>query len=410
MTTSAWPVVPLKAVLTDIQPGFASGEHNAEGNGIPHFRPMNVSTRGHIDRKVMKYVAADAGRPSIRLRRGDVVFNNTNSPELVGKTALFEDDDAPAFSNHMTRLRINISLAEPGYVALILNHAWSEGWFAAHCNNHVSQASIGRDVLSAFEIQLPPLATQRRLLQDYRSLDGHQASASGHLEASLRAIERFRQALLAAAFREADQNSHNESSAVPLERLLREPLKNGYSARPVNSETPFRILTLTATTSGHFDGRFFKYTDESFPEDSPFWLLPGDVLIQRGNTAEYVGVPAIYDGPPGKYLYPDLMIRARPRSDVNPRYLWYMLLAPQSRNLLRERATGSAGNMPKINQKVLNVVPVPLPTEDVRNDIVSRLDSALALAGAVTRRVQLGMKRVDHTSQAVLANVFHRGI
>jgi hypothetical protein len=54
-------------------------------------------------------------RPEVRLTPGDVVFNDTNSPELVGKTALF-DDDAPAFSNHMTRLRVNPDELDPGYL------------------------------------------------------------------------------------------------------------------------------------------------------------------------------------------------------------------------------------------------------------------------------------------------------
>ena len=93
-----WPTVPLGVLLTDIQPGFASGKHNSTGEGIPHFRPMNVSIDGRIERTALKYVEPTAGRPELRLRRGDVVFNNTNSPELVGKTAVFEDEDAPAFS------------------------------------------------------------------------------------------------------------------------------------------------------------------------------------------------------------------------------------------------------------------------------------------------------------------------
>ena len=364
---------------------------------------MNVSTDGRIDRTTVKFVAADVGRPSIRLRAGDVLFNNTNSPELVGKTAHFEGDDQPAFSNHMTRLRIDRAQAEPGYIAIRLHHAWREGWFAAHCNNHVSQASIGREVLRDFEIELPPLPTQRQLVAIYTRVDDRKASATHHLERARRAIERFRQAELAAAFREASEAAEPGSEAVALKHVLREPLKNGYSARPVNSETRYRVLTLTATTSGLFDGRFFKYTDETFAEDSPFWLAPGDILIQRGNTAEYVGVPALYDGPPNSFLYPDLMIRARVRDGMDPRYLWYMLLAPQSRNFLRERATGSAGNMPKINQKVLNEVPVPVPSDAVREAIVQRLGNAMALATDASARVRLGSGAVERTSQSVFA-------
>ena len=107
---SSWPIVKLGSILTDIQPGFASGKHNSQGTGLPHLRPMNVSTNGQIDRSVVKSIDPRlADRPARRLQSGDVLFNNTNSPELVGKTALFIDPDEPAFSNHMTRLRTNPS-------------------------------------------------------------------------------------------------------------------------------------------------------------------------------------------------------------------------------------------------------------------------------------------------------------
>ena len=72
-------------------------------------------------------------------------------------------------------------------------------------------------------------------------------------------------------------------------------------------------------------------------------------------------MPALYDGQPGEYLYPDLMIRVRVHPEVGARFVWYILLAPQARTYLRKRATGSAGNMPKINQAVLASVPLPLP-------------------------------------------------
>src|SRR6266540_5234511 len=114
---SGWPTVALGSLLTDIQPGFASGKHNSTGEGVPHFRPMNVSSDGRIDRSILKYVEPTAGRSDLRLRRGDILFNNTNSPELVGKTALVDEDDEPAFSNHMTRLRTDRTKLEPGYLA-----------------------------------------------------------------------------------------------------------------------------------------------------------------------------------------------------------------------------------------------------------------------------------------------------
>lgn len=183
-------------------------------------------------------------------------------------------------------------------------------------------------------------------------------------------------------------------------------MRNGYSARPTNAVTPFRVLTLTATTTGWFDSRHFKYTAEEFSKDSPFWVRRGDIFVQRGNTAEYVGVPALYEGEDHQFLFPDLMIRVRVRPDVGARYVWYMLLSPQLRNVVRSQATGSAGNMPKVNQKVINTILIPLPDAERKAHIVNRLDRAFAVATQLTGRINSALRHVERSSQAVLAKAF----
>jgi type I restriction enzyme S subunit len=65
-------------------------------------RPMNVSRAGTVDLSVGKYVLPS--KDVRRLRDGDVLFNNTNSPELVGKTAFVQKAGDWGFSSHMTRL------------------------------------------------------------------------------------------------------------------------------------------------------------------------------------------------------------------------------------------------------------------------------------------------------------------
>src|ERR1700719_2620132 len=86
---SGWEVVTVGEVLRGVQPGFASGKHNSNGEGVPHLRPMNISRDRCLDFTAVKSVTS--GR-DLRLHRGDVLFNNTNSPELVGKTARVDVD------------------------------------------------------------------------------------------------------------------------------------------------------------------------------------------------------------------------------------------------------------------------------------------------------------------------------
>lgn len=163
-----WTVTCLgDGLLVDVQPGFACGKHNRAGKGIGHLRPMNVSVDGNIDLSNLKFVPASEAERFVRA--GDVIFNNTNSDELVGKTACYTLGDALAFSNHMTRLRCDTAVLEPRFCAMQLHQRWREGYFEALCNHHVSQASVGRKALLETEFLLPPLPEQKRIVTKFRS-------------------------------------------------------------------------------------------------------------------------------------------------------------------------------------------------------------------------------------------------
>ena len=134
-----WVRTQLGAVVCDVQPGFACGVNNRGGDGVAHLRPMNVTKDGEIDLSDLKFISAkeaDGDRKS--LRRDDVLFNNTNSTELVGKTAVYEYDEQRAFSNHMTRVRVREGALDPKYCAKYLHNCWREGYFQQVCNQHVS--------------------------------------------------------------------------------------------------------------------------------------------------------------------------------------------------------------------------------------------------------------------------------
>src|SRR5664280_2444475 len=129
-----WATATLADLGVQAQPGFASGAHNRLGSGVAHLRPMNVSRDGRLDLRDVKYVEDKSDR---RVQHGDVLFNNTNSPELVGKTALVSAPTPLAFSNHMTRLRPGNGL-DAGFLAHQLHALWVGGYFQRICSNHVN--------------------------------------------------------------------------------------------------------------------------------------------------------------------------------------------------------------------------------------------------------------------------------
>ena len=142
---------------------------------------------------------------------------------------------------------------------------------------------------------------------------------------------------------------------------------NGFSPKAVDYETPVRSLTLSATTSGRFKGEHSKFITTEVPSDSDLWLRDGDILVQRGNTIEYVGVAAVYRGQPNCFVYPDLMMKLRVASTFDVGFIHLAMSQVAGRDFLRARASGTSGSMPKINQTTLKILPIPLPPPSPNN-------------------------------------------
>ncbi len=147
----------------DVRSGFASGVHNEQGIGVVQLRPMNIDREGRLDLSIMKSVPP--ANP-LRVTKGDVLFNNTNSPELIGKTTAIPREGDWAYSNHMTRLRFPPEI-DPGFVAHQLHFLWMARYFRHRCVNHVNQASISGRVLSdSVPLVVAPSAEQRRIVAE----------------------------------------------------------------------------------------------------------------------------------------------------------------------------------------------------------------------------------------------------
>lgn len=155
--------------------------------------------------------------------------------------------------------------------------------------------------------------------------------------------------------------------------------KNGYSPKAVEHVTDIKSITLTAITSGTFDETRFKYLDIEVEKDSHLWLQPGDLLLQRANSLEFVGVSAIYYGDKNTFIYPDLIMKIHTSNQVNSEYIHRVLSSDSARDYMRSRATGTSGSMPKVNQAAVNSIPIPLPPLAEQKRIVTQVDQLMTL-------------------------------
>jgi type I restriction enzyme S subunit len=168
-----WGQVVLDHTVIEMQSGFACSRKYSVSDGLPHLRPFNIGTDGEINLGEIINIPKDyrGDLSHYELVPGDVLFNNTNSVELVGKTAIVHDLLTCAFSNHLTRLRIrDKTRLEPAWLALCLRLLWKRGFFEQHCNKWIGQAGFNPTKLANVEIPLPHVDIQRRIVARIEAL------------------------------------------------------------------------------------------------------------------------------------------------------------------------------------------------------------------------------------------------
>jgi type I restriction enzyme S subunit len=176
----------------------------------------------------------------------------------------------------------------------------------------------------------------------------------------------------------------------------------------VSFPTKTRALTLTATTSGTFRADYFKYIEQEIEPDSDLWLRAGDILLQRGNSLDYVGIAAVYEGADGQFIYPDLMIKIRVGNSVNPRFAHLVLNSPFGRDFFRSRATGTSGSMPKINQGVIRGFPFPVVQLAEQHRIVAKVEELMRWCDQLEVHLATARTTATHLLDATLNQILER--
>jgi type I restriction enzyme S subunit len=373
--------------------GFAQGGFNEEGQGVPHLRPFNVTDDGRIDLQHIKSVPAPRADSSYWIRQGDIIFNNTNSEDLVGKTAYFPHDGKYVLSNHMTRIRVVDSRqVDAAWLAYQFLLQWDHRVFKALCRRHVGQASISLDKLSNLTLPLPSLAEQRAIACILRA--AQDAIAARRREVTL---ERERKAaLMQRLFTHGvrgEPTKQTEIGEMPqswqVVRLGDALVKTQYGlSLRGESVGDYPILRMNNLVEGHVDTADLQYvtTDDTILRQ--FQLAHGDILFNRTNSYELVGKTALFDLP-GKFLFASYLIRVIPLPEI---LLSGFLNAyfNTARTQQRLRMLASRGvSQSNISASKLQEFFIPLPSLDEQRAIADTLAACDTHIAALEREIAL---------------------
>lgn len=160
----SWPVVELGSVVQETQYGLSL---NAGSEGrYPMLRMMNIEDGLCVENDI-KYVDLNAKDfEAYRLVRGDVLFNRTNSYELVGRTGVYELEGDHVFASYLVRIKTNPEKLEPKFLTLYLNSDLGRRQVLAYATKAVSQANVNASNLLRVRLPLPPLDVQEQLLDE----------------------------------------------------------------------------------------------------------------------------------------------------------------------------------------------------------------------------------------------------
>lgn len=191
MNPKGWSVDSLGDVLDSADYGCSS-KASDDADGMPMIRMGNVSYAGNLDLTDLKYIVLPADQVErYHLKDGDILFNRTNSKDLVGKTGLWKGTIDAIAASYFIRLRVRSEVVSPDYVWAFMNSGYMKRKIFSTARGAIGQSNINSKELRAFALPIPPLPLQRQFAQrcdDIAALVAQEASASTKAQATFDAL------------------------------------------------------------------------------------------------------------------------------------------------------------------------------------------------------------------------------
>jgi len=171
-----WECGTIRDIVTEVKYGTSSP---ATANGqYPYLRMNNITYDGKLDISDLKYIdMPDDELEKYIVRKGDVLFNRTNSPELVGKTCVYDRDEPMIIAGYIIRVRLN-DRGNPLYLSALMNSEYGKTKLFSICRKSVNQANINAQDLQNIEILIPPIKMQNEFakfcIESYADIVIHQ--------------------------------------------------------------------------------------------------------------------------------------------------------------------------------------------------------------------------------------------
>jgi type I restriction enzyme S subunit len=155
-----FPIGRIKNLISDVK--YGTSKPAEESGQYPYLRMNNITFEGYMDYSSLKYInISEAEKEKYLVRKGDILFNRTNSKELVGKTGVFNEDIEMIIAGYLIRIRTNEN-ADPWYLWGYLNSAHGKQSLQSMSKSIVGMANINANEVQSIQILLPPINLQKK--------------------------------------------------------------------------------------------------------------------------------------------------------------------------------------------------------------------------------------------------------
>ena len=175
-----WDKGTIRDVVTEVK--YGTSKPAVEGGTYKYLRMGNITYDGHLDLTDLKYIdVPESELDKCTVKKGDVLFNRTNSKELVGKTCVYNLDETMVIAGYIIRVRVNNRVL-PEYLSAVLNSSYGKKTLAEMCKAIVGQANINAQELQNIQIVIPPLELQYEFLKVIQKIEKINLPISRSLE------------------------------------------------------------------------------------------------------------------------------------------------------------------------------------------------------------------------------------
>jgi type I restriction enzyme S subunit len=403
LARSRYPVVTIGDLEERLQYG-CSKRADVDPVGLPILRMSNMQPDGW-DLQDLKYVELTSKERDLwLLEQGDILFNRTNSKELVGKCEVFREPGEWVFASYLMRLTVDIEQVSPDFVSAYLSSPGGRAQIERESRQIIGMTNINAEEIRTLRIPLPHSDIQTALLAELDAARAARDSGLAAADLALEGLDAFildELGLTLPPLRDPTEPFAVRHSALRGGRL--DPQSLAPMGLPVNARNlPMVTVASVLNEANRAPGDFG-------PDDEvPYVGLPecdlqevreiatrqfaevggrsvakaGDILFARIEPSvfnrKYVFAETLGDA--GWAFLSTEFYAVRAKGDQNDqRYLYALLLSDIVQRQVRGKTTGTSGRR-RLDRDMFDSMIIPWPDANERAKIASEVDKRRAEA------------------------------